>query len=623
MNGGLAVAVRKGYDSASWQLLRPMNQLRSFGRAQRSVSTAVYRLWLTLSRKRKSQLVVVVLVMVAASFAEVFSLGMVVPFLAALTAPAQILDNPIASHVLRLFPLVGQGDLVWWLALIFCAATLLSGIIRLLLVYISTRFSFALGADIGLEVYRRTLYQPYSVHVSRHSSQVINGVTTKTNAVINNVIGQILTIFSSTILFAGILSALMVISANITLSAIAAFSVIYGGLIFWTRRRLREDSQVIAGESNRALKALQEGLGGIRDVLLDGTQEEFASLYRDSDRRMRSAQGRMAMTVASPRYLVEALGMICIAILAVVSGGGQSDVVPVLGALALGAQRLLPVVQQAYSSAITIRGSEASLWDVLELLDQPLPKPQPIQAVPFERAIGLSDVRFAYSDGGEQILRKMTLTIPKGSRVGIFGPTGGGKSTVLDILMGLLSPTEGYLIVDDQAVVSDNLRGWQAHIAHVPQTIFLSDASIAENIAFGVPSSSVDMVRVRQVAALAQIDALIAGWNQGYDTKVGERGVQLSGGQRQRIGVARALYKRADVLIFDEATSALDDATERDLMSAIDGLSGEITIVMVAHRLSTLRNCDIVVEIVNGQVARKGTYEELIESKLPLDQGER
>lgn len=298
--------------------------------------------------------------------------------------------------------------------------------------------------------------------------------------------------------------------------------------------------------------------------------------------------------------------------------GGVSAALPVLGALALGAQRLLPVLQQGYNSVATIFGAEASLRDGLDLLAQPMPEHAgagTFPPLPFERSIQLDDVGFRYAAGGSSVLRHVYLEIPKGKRVGFVGSTGAGKSTLLDILMSLLMPSEGALLVDGQVVGVHNYRNWQAHIAHVPQSIFLSDSSVEENIAFGVVRKEIDQGRVREAAKRAKIDEIIEGWANKYQTRVGERGVRLSGGQRQRIGIARALYKQADVIIFDEATSALDNATEHAVMQAIDSLSSDLTILIVAHRLTTLQSCDFIVELDKGCVSRIGPYQELVSRK--------
>jgi ATP-binding cassette subfamily B protein len=304
-------------------------------------------------------------------------------------------------------------------------------------------------------------------------------------------------------------------------------------------------------------------------------------------------------------------------VLAAASGvaGGATNAIPVLGALALGAQRLLPVLQQIYSAYITIKGNQASTRDALDLLDQSMPEhahAPPARPMAFNSSITLKDLSFCYTPQGPWVLRRLNLEIPKGGRVGFVGVTGSGKSTLLDLVMGLLAPTEGELLIDNTAITPQNTRAWQAHISHVPQAIFLSDTSIAENIAFGVPPQQIDRQRVKQAARQAQIAQTIEGWPNGYDTLVGERGVRLSGGQRQRIGIARALYRQANVIIFDEATSALDNETEAAVMQAVETLGRDITILIIAHRLTTLRNCDRIVELATGGIKAMGGYEQMM-----------
>jgi ATP-binding cassette subfamily B protein len=333
---------------------------------------------------------------------------------------------------------------------------------------------------------------------------------------------------------------------------------------------------------------------------------------------MRRAQGRSFFISGSPRYGMEALGLILISTLAYILSvqvDGTAKAIPVLGAIALGAQRLLPVLQQVYSSWATIRSGQVSLQETLALLDQPLPNyanNPVVERLPFNHDIRLEELSFRYSSQAPNVLSKINLTITKGSRVGFIGATGSGKSTLLDIVMGLLQPTEGVLQIDGQAITLLNNRGWQAHIAHVPQAIFLADSTIEENIAFGVPKDKIDIERVRQAAQQAQIADSIQSWPEQYQTFVGERGIRLSGGQRQRIGIARALYKKADVIIFDEATSALDNETEQAVMRAIEGLSKDLTLLIIAHRLTTLKSCTQIVELGDGGIKRAGNYQDIV-----------
>lgn len=583
-----------------------------------SISTLLKRLWHHTSLRRRGQFGLLLVLMLFASFAEILSIGAVLPFLGVLTAPERIFEHAAAQPIIQSLGLTMPEQLLLPLSIAFALAALIAGFMRLLLLWASTRLSFATGADLSLSIYRRTLYQPYAVHCVRNSSEVINGISSKANGVIYSIIVPVLMLISSSVMLIVILIALLAVEPVVALTAFGGFGLIYAFIIRLTRKQLLADSQSIARESSHVIKSLQEGLGGIRDVLIDGSQATYCLFYRNADLPLRRAQGNNLFISASPRYGMEALGMMLIAALAyslAQQADGIAKAIPILGALALGAQRLLPVLQQAYGSWAQINGGQASLQDTLELLDQPLPDfadQAAAEPLPFKSSISLKHLSFRYSPQTPYVLKHLNLTIAKGSRVGFIGTTGSGKSTLLDIVMGLLKPTDGVLEIDDRPVTTTNNRAWQAHIAHVPQAIFLADSSIEENIAFGVPMNKIDPQRVRLAAQQAQIADSIDSWPKQYQTFVGERGIRLSGGQRQRIGIARALYKQADVFIFDEATSALDNETEQAVMEAIECLGEDITLLIIAHRLTTLKNCTQIVELGEGGIKRVGSYHEIV-----------
>ena len=586
-----------------------------------SIPDLLKRLWYHISPRRRGQFGLLLILMIGASFSEILSIGAVLPFLAVLTDPERIFQLPAAQPFIRAVGITRASQLLLPLTITFGFAALISGAMRLLLLWASTRLSFATGADLSMGIYQRTLYQPYAVHVARNSSEVINGISSKANAVISSVIVPVLTIISSSIMLIAILVALLTVDPVIALTAFCGFGLIYAVIIKLTRKKQLINSQCIARESTQVIKSLQEGLGGIRDVLIDGSQAAYCQIYRDADQPLRKAQGNNSFIGASPRFGIEALGMMLIAVLAYALArqpDGIAKAIPVLGALALGAQRLLPVLQGAYGSWSSIQGGRVSLRDTLELLDQPLPEyiDQPVtESLSFRGEINLKKLSFRYTLQAPWVIKNIDLNIQKGSRIGFIGITGSGKSTLLDIFMGLLTPTEGTIEIDSQSLTKSNNRSWQAHIAHVPQTIFLADSTIEENIAFGVPKGKIDLCRVKQAARQAQIADIIEGWPKKYQTYVGERGIRLSGGQRQRIGIARALYKQADVIIFDEATSALDNETEEAVMQSIESLCGNLTVLIIAHRLTTLRNCDKIVELGDGGVKCIGSYQDIITRK--------
>jgi ABC-type multidrug transport system fused ATPase/permease subunit len=578
----------------------------------------LFRLWRHLSRRRRRQFALLMGLIVLGGLAEVVSLGAVLPFLGMLVAPDKVFKHAVVADFARSWGITTPERLLLPLTIVFAAAALIAGAIRLLLLWVSNRLAFATGADFSIDVYRRTLYQPYWVHVTRNSSEVISGITSKVNDTVA-VLNQLLLLISSTVLLVAITLALFAIDPVVASLATAGFGVSYGLISWMSRRRLQLNSDRIARGHTQVIKALQEGLGGIRDVLLDGSQPLHCDIYRRADQPLRRAQGDITIVSSSPRFAMEALGMVLIAVLAYSlsrRAGGVATALPVLGTLALGAQRLLPALQQSYNAWAIIVGCQSSLAKTIELLDQPL-QPEVLESAPaplhFQDALCFKGVRFRYANDGPWVLDDLNLTIRKGSRVGFVGSTGSGKSTTLDLLMGLLMPTEGEVLVDGKSVVGRRVRAWQQTIAHVPQSIYLADTTVAENIAFGVPVELIDFGQVRQAAHQAQIAEFIEGSPDGYNASLGERGIRLSGGQRQRIGIARALYKHASVLVFDEATSALDNSTEQSVMDAIDQLNRELTIILIAHRLTTVRRCEIIFELQHGKLVAQGTYEQLLE----------
>ena len=588
--------------------------------ADPSLLTLLRRLWWHISPRRRAQFGLLFLVMILASSAEVLSIGAVLPFLGALTAPERIFVHPMLQPLINMLSLTGAKQLLLPLSIIFGVGALFAGVMRLILLWAQTRLSHAIGADLSISIYRRTLYQPYAVHVTRNSSDVIAGISSKATGIVNNTILPVLYILSSTLMLVFILLALLSIEPTIAITAFFGFGAIYVVVILATKKALVRDSQRINRGLNQVLKVLQEGLGGIRDVLIDGTQATYCKIFRNEDIPLRRAIANVAIISNSPRYGIEALGMVLITALAYSladTPSGIANTIPVLGALALGAQRLLPVLQQAYSSWSLIRGGQATLVEGLKLLDQPLPAHADVilsPPMPFQHSINLNNIAFKYTEQTPWVLQNgLNLSILKGSRIGLIGATGSGKSTLLDITMGLLQPTHGSLVIDGINITEQNHRGWQAHIAHVPQVIFLADTSIEGNIAFGVPLEQIDHTRVREVAQKAQIANAIEAWDEQYETVVGERGVRLSGGQRQRIGIARALYKQADVIVLDEATSALDNDTEGAVMEVIENLGDDLTLIIVAHRLTTLKNCTQIVELAVGKIVRIGSYQNIVE----------
>lgn len=582
------------------------------------VVSLLIQLFGQISDRRRFQFFLLICLTLVTSLAEVISLAAVVPLIGILSQPDKIFDHPSMAVAFKAMGFTSGAELVVPLIIGFAVAALVAGGLRLLLLWASIRLGNATGADLSIEVYRRTLYQPYSVHIARSSSEIISGITQKVGTA-TSVLISLVAVVTSAALFVAILSTILLIDPELGIIAAASFGSAYVILAWVSRDRLVSNGKCIANEQTRVVKSLQEGLGAIRDVVLDGTQQVYCNVYRKSIYKLQRATGNNTFINQAPRYVMEASGIALIALFILGLNNRSGDVVevlPTLAILAFGAQRLLPLMQQLYGNWSVVVGSRAALADVLALLDQPLPshagqqEPEPLV---FKDCIQIHDLHFRYGLEGPWVLNGINLKILKGARIGFVGSTGSAKSTLLDLIMGLLEPTYGQILVDGQQVGREHMRAWQHTVAHVPQSIFLAEESISENIAFGVPRQLIDLERVRWAAEQAKIAEFIESGSKGYDAMVGERGVRLSGGQRQRIGIARALYKQASVLIFDEATSALDTDTESSVMEAIDSLDSELTILLVAHRISSLNGCSTIIKLEKGKIAGEFTYEEIMD----------
>lgn len=559
--------------------------------------------------------------MLGSGAAELLSLGAVLPFLAALADVQKLGQQPWVQSLAAQAGWTEANStllLVLLVTLGFSAAAVLAAAVRLLNLRLNSRLAAAVGSDLSCEAYRRSLYQPYGVHLQRNSSAVITATITQIDRTII-AFNALLQLITSCVVAVALLGGLFWLDTSIAFALIALFGGVYSILAKTLRHELSSNGIRIAEASRQQLKALQEGLGAIRDVLLDGSQTTYLSIYRNADMPLRQLIGKNQYLGAFPRYALEALGLVVVALLGgglVLQLGSFGAVVPLLGTLALGAQRLLPALQQAYAGWATLTANTAALAEVLVMLDQPLQELITIRKpLPLWQTLRLQSVCFHYTPDLPEVLQDFTLEISQGERIGLIGGTGSGKSTAVDILLGLLKPTQGQVLVDGQDLHDPRrpeiLSAWQATIAHVPQSIYLADCSISENIAFSVPSEQIDHERVRWAALQAQIASFIESSPQGYESFVGERGIRLSGGQRQRIGIARALYKQASILVLDEATSALDVNTEQAVMNAVDGLSCDLTLVIIAHRLSTVANCDRIIELGHGKITRISSPEQL------------
>jgi len=564
--------------------------------------TMLPRLYGFMSRARRRQFLFLFLLMFAGALAELITIGSVLPFLSILAGST---GADATGWIGGLFGISDSNSLAA-ATLLFIAATVVAAAIRLALSWSSQSFTLGFGHEIAVEIQRRILNQPYIFHIGQHSSRVLASLE-KVQILSAGVLLQVMQAASALIIGLFIIFAL----ASIDPATTAIAALVLGGCYLLVTRiagpRLTMNATVLAEAYDRRLKLIQESLGGIRDIILDHSQALHLDQFREIDSRFARAQLSSGFLKAAPRFVIEAAGMILIALLALGLSSGQrgmATAIPVLGALALGALRLLPLLQQLYQAWASLAANRPVVREILSLLSLPATgSAEPPPALFFHRSIRIEQLSFRYPERDGPALDGIDLVVPAGARVAITGKSGSGKSTLADLLMGLLAPTSGSIAVDDVPLDDSSRKSWRQNIAHVPQFIFLADASIARNIALGDSASQIDMDRLAKAASMAQLGEVIAGLPRGFDTFVGEGGVSLSGGQRQRLGLARAIYKDTPILIFDEATNALDSETEQAVLKALDQLHAQgKTIVIVSHRQSSIADCDLLVRLDKGKI---------------------
>ena len=571
-------------------------------------------IWRHISKKRKIQLGFLSLIMICSGISEIFSLAAVVPFLSILSNPQNVWELPISQVFIKGLRMQGPDDLLLYVTIIFSFGAIMATAFRLINLWFNCRLAALIGSDISCKAYQKTLYQKYEFHLKRNSSSVVAATTTEINLTVATIDSflQLITMF---VVVSSIAAILIIINPLVAFISCLIFGSSYLIISTLVQKKLNLNSKIVARGINEQIKILQEGLGAIREVLLDGNQKTYLDIYRQADRPRRTKQSDNEFLSVFPRYAIEGIGLVVIGILAISLRSQETNsyyVLPTLGTLALGSQRLLPALQQLYISWAIIKANSASVLQVIEILDLEIPKSesQIIKSpLKFEKNIIIKEVSFSYSNNPPYILNSIDLEIIPGDRIGIIGKTGIGKSTIVDLIMGLLKPTNGKIFVDNKNIHDLNypkrLSRWRAAIAHVPQSIYLADRTIAENIAFGLYGNAINIDLVKRCAKQSQLAGFIENSQDGYNTLVGERGIRLSGGQRQRIGIARALYKNAKILILDEATSALDTVTENAIVNAIRELNINMTIIMIAHRTTTLNQCNKIIKIVDGRIVRE------------------
>jgi ABC-type multidrug transport system fused ATPase/permease subunit len=469
------------------------------------------------------------------------------------------------------------------------------------------------------------LAQPYVFFLNRHSGEMGPRVLAESGQVVQQFLRPAAEFIAACMTTIAIVGLLLWVEPVVAAIAFAVLGGIYGAIYMGTRRLLRRLGKVRV-EANRArFRLANESLTGIKDIKLLGREGAYLDRYAGPSIRMAKTMVSVTVLSSVPQFALQAVALggiilLCLVLIdpaGVESGASLGGLLPVLGVFAFAGQRLMPELSKLYQSLAQIQAGSAAVEALREdlVLHRSVAKlPRAMGGVGgLKQSLRLEGVSYSYPNSEQAGMRDVSLTIRAGEKIGIVGSTGAGKTTLADIVLGLLEPGQGKLIVDGADITSENLRTWMQSVGYVPQDIFLTDAPVAENIALGVPPAQIDMDRIRKAARIARIDGFVEReLPEGYQTHVGERGVRLSGGQRQRIGIARAMYHDADLIVFDEATSALDNLTEAEVMDAIDALPGDKTVIMIAHRLSTVKRCDRIVVLDKGRVVGCDSWNSLM-----------
>ena len=577
------------------------------------------KVWQKLSKKRHIQSYFLVLLMIFSGLLEFLSLASLLPFLEAISNSENLLKNKYIYYFYNIFGYTSQNQIIILTTLIFLFIIYFSAIFRALNLLFNVRLIAAIGTELSTEGYRRALYQPYKKHLNWNSSIIISTIAKDTKFAVSG-LSSFLVILNSSIIIFSIFIGIFLVNAIVAISLIILFGICYLLIGYSNKKQIEKNSYTITKKSQAKIQSLQEGLGAIKDVLLGGSQEYYAKIFSKTDYPIRKLAARNSFLANSPKFLIETLGITFLAIIgsSISIKGMSTGSISLIGVVALGSQKLLPAIQGLYSNWVALKASTAQISNVLDLLSLDLENNN-YKDFEFKNYIEFKKVSFRYGETKPWILKDVSFKINLGEKIGVIGETGSGKSTTIDLLMTLIEPSKGSFLIDGVDIYRDKyrdfLKSWKSQITHVPQLIYLADTTFLENIAFGEKKETIDFIKVKDAAKKAQLSDFIESCPDRYNTVVGERGIRLSGGQRQRISLARAFYKDRKFFVLDEATSALDLKTEIAVIESIYNLGSDTTLIMIAHRLSTLRNCDKIFKFHKGKIIKIGTPNEVLEEQ--------
>lgn len=570
-----------------------------------------HKIWELLTAPERRNAVVVLCLMFIGMVLETLGIGLVIPALALFTQSDIAHAHPSLQPFLNAIGNPSQTELVIGGMLVLVSVYIVKTLFLAFLAWQQTRFAFDVQAQLSQRLFALYLRQPYTFHLQRNSAQLVRNVFNEVNLFTFNCLLPGMLVLTESLVMLGLCSLLLIVQPLGTLALIAIFGgaawsfnkITRGYISRWGAARQRHDGL--------RLQHLQQGLGGVKDVKLLGREAEFTRQFQLHNVHSSRAAQFQATLQQLPRFWLELLAVGALAVLVIImvsQGSGVGGILPTLGLFAAAAFRLMPSVNRVLTSLQSVRFG----LPVIETLHGEL-RLQSLETLTassvgnrFKTLLELADVSYSYLGAAAMALNHISLTVHRGESIGFIGASGAGKSTLVDILLGLLKPCHGEVRVDGRSIQED-LRGWQSQIGYVPQSIYLTDDTLRRNVAFGLPDESIDDAAVRRAIKAAQLEEFLRQLPDGLNTLVGERGIKLSGGQRQRIGIARALYHDPAVLVLDEATSSLDTATELGVMEAVQALQGEKTLIIVAHRLSTIEHCDRLYRLHAGSVVAQGS----------------
>ncbi len=577
-------------------------------------------LWGLIKSNKKQKIIILLFFTVIGGFAEILSIGSVVPFIASITSPDTLFNHPVMANFHDVFNIGSPDDLILPMTLIFITLAILAGTIRTVLLKFGTTLSFAIGVDLDVLTYKHYVYQDYEKNINANTSEAVSVITKKNTIINSSIIHAFITLLSASLMSAIVLSVLIFINPFISLFIVLIIGSMYILVSRLTRGIISNNGEVISSNSDHMLKNMQETFGAFRDVTIDKSQKYFIKKFSIFDEKVKKSEASNVFISQSPRLVIESFGMVLIAITAYLLSIMESElgVIPVLALLAVSAQRLMPLFQQIYFSISNLNGAYPILRDVLaivgkekEFIDKEKKFVDIKEPIKLSKDILINNISYKYPGKDKFALIDINLSIKKGECVGFIGESGSGKSTLLDIILGLLPPTRGGMYVDGCEINISNKNSWFDSISHVPQSIYLLDTTIENNVCFGSDEKESNKAKLLTALKDSEIYDYTISQEGGLKSVIGEYGVRMSGGQRQRLGISRALYKRADLLILDEATSALDSKIEARVINNIVKRNADTTIIMVAHRISTLKHCDRIYKIKEGAIEGVYSYDEL------------